>query len=127
VGGTASQIGAAMRRIFKSLKPEYLRCRTMGHDWHDVDHLEWDHKVIYIKGFRQTSRCSSCGGYREEVWSVTSGELLCRYYKMPKGYSLAGVEVPPGTTLRQLMRLETSQRAKAAAVRHLSRGRMGGA
>lgn len=77
----------------------------------------WTHKVEYLHGHRQTSRCTSCRGLKEEVWSVTTGQLLCRYYRMPKGYSMAGVTLPEGATLREVMRVEYSARDKAERLR----------
>lgn len=106
-----------MRRQFKGLRPEFLRCRTLGHTWENVDTGVWQHRWEYLSGYRETLQCPTCTTLREEVWSDASGELLCRYYKYPKGYSLADVEVPPGITLRELMRVEWSARAKAGAVR----------
>ena len=106
-----------MRRQFKGLRPEFLRYRTLGHTWENVDTGGVAAPMGVPERVPRDSPVPTCTTLREEVWSDASGELLCRYYKYPKGYSLADVEVPPGITLRELMRVEWSARAKAGAVR----------
>ena len=107
-----------MKRMFKSLRVEYLTCRTQGHRWDDVTGLGvWDHKVEYLLGFRETLRCETCGTLREVVWSDKTGDVMWRGYKYPDGYSLADVELPEGTTLRMAMRIEWGARSRAGELR----------
>ena len=100
-----------MPRSFKKLLPEYLRCRTVGHQW-DERSMSWNRKVTYISGHPISFMCDVCTTERRELWSETTGDLVYRTYTYPAGYSLTRSMVPENMTMRKAMRQEWIARSK---------------
>ena len=110
-----------MKRMFRKLPPEFLRCRVDGHRWDEVSGLGlWRQKVTYLRGHTEVCRCASCGSLRRIVWSEATGVVLARAYRYAEGYALARSELPEGVTMREAMRVEWAARSKAGDVRRLA-------
>lgn len=107
-----------MKRMFRKLPPEFLRCRVDGHRWDEVSGLGlWRQKVTYLQGHTEVCRCASCGSLRRIVWSAATGVVLARAYRYAEGYALSRSELPEGATMREAMRVEWSARSRAGDVR----------
>jgi hypothetical protein len=68
----------------------YIRCRTIGHSWHDYDSSNWKPTM----GTPLTLRCERCGTERRDTIGAT-GRLITRHYFKPEGYDLKRGEIRP--------------------------------
>lgn len=71
------------QRVAKSLEPEFLQCRLLGHQW-DVA----PNGRTPPFGDMITLRCGRCGSVREDIVSRRFGELLARRYDYADGYTI---------------------------------------
>lgn len=73
--------------------PSYIRCRTFGHAWDDVnptDDEAEDFDLLY-SGTNHSllvANCTRCGNHRSDVVNST-GSLVNRRYTYPEGYLMA--------------------------------------
>jgi len=81
-------------------KRPFIRCRTLGHSWHDVDSLHWTPKW----GVPLTLRCERCDMERRDTVKWDTGELLNRRYVKPKAYYYErGTTAPTRSEFRRLL------------------------
>lgn len=94
----------------------YIRCRAIGHSWHDYDSTHWRPQF----GTPLTLRCERCGMERRDVLAV-NGRLINRYYLRPQRYQMDRGEIRPSRDDFRIMLLairgerKQQQRRKAAA------------
>ena len=90
---------AAVETTWQNERKQYVRCRTIGHSWHDYD-SNWSPQF----GTPLTVRCERCGMERRDVVG-RSGQLLARHYYRPKDYNLGRDEYKPSRDDFRLMLL----------------------
>jgi hypothetical protein len=64
----------------KELKPEFLSCRSLGHNW--TPHTAWKSGREYIGRFR----CLSCGSHKNRIVNAR-GEIQGADYDYADGYT----------------------------------------
>lgn len=90
---------AAYETTWENERKGYIRCRAVGHSWHDYD-SNWE--PMY--GFPLTLRCERCGTERRDSVG-TSGQLLNRHYVKPDDYDLGRDDFKPTRSDFRLMLL----------------------
>ena len=76
----------------------YIRCRTMGHAWFDVDST-W----VPAFGTPLTFHCERCGSERRDIIDI-NGDLASRSYIKPHGYDLEkGSDRPTRSDFRLML------------------------
>lgn len=78
----------------------YIRCRTLGHSWHDYD-SNWKSSF----GTPLTVRCERCGMERRDTVAYFSGELITRHYTQPPGYKYTKDDPTPTRSQFRIMLL----------------------
>jgi hypothetical protein len=78
-------------------RKNFLRCRTLGHSWFEVD-APWTPEW----GTPLCVRCERCGMERRDIIN-TRGDIGRRYYIRPDGYGLARDEWKPTRAEFRLM------------------------
>ena len=79
----------------------FIRCRTLGHAWHDYDSNHW--KASFGVGL--TVRCERCGMERRDTVASVTGELVTRHYVRPPGYQYTKDAPAPTRSQFRLMLL----------------------
>lgn len=90
---------AAVETTWQNERRGYVRCRTLGHAWFDVDST-WTSPF----GTPMTFRCERCGSERRDVIDQWGG-LRARTYHKPRGYDLSRGEDRPARADFRLMLL----------------------
>ena len=90
---------AALETTWQNERRQYVRCRTIGHSWHDYD-SNWDTKL----GVPLTLRCERCGTERRDVIG-SYGQLVTRSYFKPDNYDLGREDYKPSRDDFRLMLL----------------------
>ena len=78
------------RHIRQLGNPDFLLCRTLGHEWEpftpiDMQRPRW--------GIRLSLLCVRCGMERHDIVD-SLGQVASRSYDQPNGYSMAHLEAP---------------------------------
>ena len=79
------------------MEPAYVRCRTFGHAWYDVDPSSEEQISKDLAKYNTliAAACVRCDMRRHDLVVSRSGELVNRRYVYPVGYILAkGVKRP---------------------------------
>ena len=87
----------------------YVRCRTLGHSWHDYD-SNW----VPLFGMPLTVRCERCGMERRDTID-RRGDLASRRDFRPDKYLLKGERRPTRSDFRLILlgiREEEAHKAK---------------
>lgn len=93
-----------MKRTYNNITNQSLYCRTFNHSWEDITGIIAGRKLTYLQGRQVTTRCSVCNTVRSDVYSIATGELMCRAYDYPDHYRIGKWD--GDGSLKMQMRLE---------------------
>lgn len=99
------------------MPPTFVRCRTFGHAWDDVNPTEAeqdDHNLLFGSDIPLiVTECHRCGMRRHDVVGL-QGNLVQRRYEYPTGYLLPKGEHRPKRDAFRLQLLALRVQAVAA-------------